>query len=243
MNKIYVIGIGPGSYDMMTGQAIAALQECDVIIGYTVYVDLLRDHFEGKEWMTTPMKKEIERCRLCFEQAMQGKTVAMVCSGDAGIYGMASPMATMAPEYPQVELQIIPGITAASSWAALLGAPMNHDFCVISLSDLLTPWETIERRLRAAIEGDFCIALYNPGSHKRNDYLQKACDIMLLSGADPERKCGIVRNIGREGQEAKTYTLSQLRETTPDMFSTVFIGNSKAEVIDGRVVTPRGYVI
>ncbi|MBQ8914247.1 MAG: precorrin-3B C(17)-methyltransferase, partial [Lachnospiraceae bacterium] len=163
-------------------------------------------------------------------------------SCDAGIYGMASLMYEIGREYPSCELNIIPGITAASSGAAILGAPLNHDFCVISLSDLLTPWEKIEKRLRLAADADFAIAIYNPSSHKRVDYLKRACDI-LLEFIEEERPCGYVENIGRDGMSYKICTLSELKEASVNMFTTVFIGNSTTEIIDGRLVTKRGYPI
>ena len=175
---IYIIGMGPGSQEMMTQQAKDALEASDVIVGYTVYVDLLRASYPDKEFVTTPMRQEIERCRICFSLAGEGKTVSMVCSGDAGVYGMAAPMYELQQEnkaYQQMELVVLPGITAANSGAAVLGAPLNHDYCVISLSDLLTPWEQIEKRLTAAVQGDFAIAVYNPSSHKRRDHLKRAC--------------------------------------------------------------------
>ena len=160
MNKIYVVGIGPGAYDQMTGKAIKALNDSDVIIGYTVYVDLVKEYFSDKEFMTTPMKKEVDRCVLAFEEAEKGKTVSMICSGDAGVYGMAGLMYEVGKDYPNTELTIIPGVTAATGGAAVLGAPLIHDFCLISLSDLLTPWEKIEKRLLCASEADFVICLY-----------------------------------------------------------------------------------
>ena len=240
--NIAVVGMGPGRESMMTNEALQALDSADVIVGYTVYLDLLGERFAGKEFLSTPMKQETERCRLAFEEAAKGKSVAMVCSGDAGIYGMASLMFEMKEELGAdgTGIRVIPGITAASSGAAGLGAPLNHDFCVISLSDLLTPWELIEKRLRAAAAGDFAIAIYNPSSKKRHDYLQKACDI-LLETAEPERACGYVRSIGRDGEEYHTCTLRELRDAEVDMFTTVFVGNSQSRIIDGRLVTPRGY--
>ena len=239
-SKIYIIGMGPGKEEMMTGEAIQALDNSDVIIGYTVYVKLLGERFEGKEMLTTPMRQETERCRLCFEEAAKGKQVALICSGDAGIYGLASLMYEIGKDYPETELIVIPGITAANSGAAVLGAPLNHDFCVISLSDLLTPWEKIEKRLIAAAEGDFVIAIYNPSSHKRKDYLMRACDI-LLRVIEEERPCGFVENIGREGTRAVTCTLKELRETQVNMFTTVFIGNSGSELVNEKLITKRGY--
>lgn len=243
---IAVVGMGPGMESMMTQQALQVLDAADVIVGYTVYLDLLGERFAGKEFLSTPMKQETERCRLAFAEADKGKNVAMVCSGDAGIYGMASLMFEIREELGKdssdVDIEVIPGITAASSGAAVLGAPLNHDFCVISLSDLLTPWELIEKRIRAASEGDFAIAIYNPSSKKRHDYLQKACDI-LLETAEPGRACGYVRSIGRDGEEFHTCTLAELRNTEVDMFTTVFIGNSQSRITDGRLITPRGYRI
>ena len=240
MSKIYVIGIGPGAYDQMTGKAIRAMNESDAIIGYTVYVDLVKEHFAGKEFLTTPMKKEVERCKMAFEEAMKGKTVSMICSGDAGVYGMAGLMYEVGMNYPEVELSVIAGVTAATGGAAVLGAPLIHDFCLISLSDLLTPWEKIETRLLDAAHGDFVICLYNPSSKKRHDYLQKACDLMLKYKSE-ETVCGIVGNIGRDGESEKVMTLKELRDTQVDMFTTVFIGNSQTKNINGKMVTPRGY--
>lgn len=240
LNKLYVVGIGPGAYEKMTIEAAEALKNSDVIIGYTVYVDLVKDHFPGKEFLTTPMKKEVERCVMAFEEAMKGKTVAMICSGDAGVYGMAGLMYEVGTGYPDVELSIIPGVTAATGGAAVLGAPLIHDFCLISLSDLLTPWEKIERRLTDAAHGDFVVCLYNPSSKKRHDYLMKACDLMMKYKSE-DTVCGIVGNIGREGEEMKVMTLKELRETKVDMFTTVFVGNSQTKEIGGRMVTPRGY--
>ena len=240
MNKIYVVGIGPGAYDQMTGKAIKALNDSDVIIGYTVYVDLVKEFFADKEFMTTPMKKEVDRCVLAFEEAEKGKTVSMICSGDAGVYGMAGLMYEVGKDYPNTELTIIPGVTAATGGAAVLGAPLIHDFCLISLSDLLTPWEKIEKRLLCASEADFVICLYNPSSKKRHDYLQKACDLMMKHKS-PDTICGIVGHIAREGESEKVMTLKELRDTEVDMFTTVFIGNSQTKEIGGKMVTPRGY--
>ena len=240
MSKIYVVGIGPGEYEQMTLKAIHALENSDVIIGYTVYVDLVRDHFAGKEFMTTPMKKEVDRCVIAFEEAQKGKTVSMICSGDAGVYGMAGLMYEVGVRYPNVELEIIPGVTAALGGGAVLGAPLIHDFCLISLSDLLTPWEKIEKRLLAASEADLSICLYNPSSKKRHDYLMKACDLMMQYKS-PETVCGIVGNIAREGEFSRVMTLKELRDTQVDMFTTVFVGNSQTKEINGKMVTPRGY--
>lgn len=240
MNIVYVVGIGPGAYEKMTIEAAEALRNSDVIIGYTVYVDLVRDHFPEKEFLTTPMKKEVDRCRMAFMEAEKGRKVAMICSGDAGVYGMAGLMLELKGEFPDCDVKVIPGVTAATGGAAVLGAPLIHDFALISLSDLLTPWEKIEKRLRLAAEADFVICLYNPGSKKRSDYLKKACEIMMESKAK-DTVCGIVSQIGREGENMRVLTLDELRITPVDMFTTVFIGNSQTKEIDGRMVTPRGY--
>lgn len=244
MNKglLYVVGIGPGASDMMSAQADEILKKSDVIVGYTVYVELIKSRYPNAVYRTTPMKRELERCHLAYAEAEKGQTVSMVCSGDAGVYGMAGPILSLALEYPQVEVAIIPGITAALSGAALLGAPLTHDFVVISLSDLLTPWELIVKRLRLAAEGDFVICLYNPSSRHRPDYLQKACaQITEITGGS--RICGIVKNIGRVGETKEICTLEELSNKEVDMFTTVFIGNSKTREIAGNMVTPRGYEI
>ena len=240
--KVYVIGIGPGAYEEMTIRAVRAMESCEVIIGYTVYVDLVKEQFPGKTFLTTPMTKEVERCEMALREAREGRTTAMICSGDAGVYGMAGLMHEIRKErgYSEVEIEVVPGITAATAGAAILGAPLIHDFAVISLSDLLTPWEKIEERLRSAAKGDFAICLYNPSSRKRSDYLERACG-MILDSRDPETVCGIARNIGRDGESCQILTLEQLKDTKVDMFSTVFIGNSRTMELNGRMVTPRGY--
>lgn len=224
----------------MTRQALAAMEKADILCGYTVYVNLVKPLFPDKECYTTPMTQELERCRWALDQAAGGRTVALVCSGDAGVYGMAGPLLQLAEQYPNVDVEVVSGITSALSGAAVLGAPLMHDFCVISLSDLLTPWQQIEKRLACAAAGDFVICLYNPSSKKRADYLQKACDI-LMREKSADTVCGWVRNIGRDGQESKVLTLGELRNEQVDMFTTVFIGSSTTRQIAGRVVTPRGY--
>ena len=240
-NRIYIVGIGPGREEMMTREAVVALEQADVIVGYTVYVKLLGERFAGKKLLTTPMRQETERCELCFREAEAGKRVALICSGDAGVYGMSGLMLEIGQEYPHVEVEVIPGVTAANGGAAVLGAPLIHDFAVISLSDLLTPWEKIEKRLLCASEADFVICLYNPSSKKRHDYLQKACDLMMRS-KDPDTVCGTVSNIGREGEMFRVMTLKELRDTRVDMFTTVYIGNSQTKMLNGKMVTPRGYI-
>lgn len=240
MSTLYVTGIGPGSDAFLTKEARTVIERADVICGYTLYVDLLRDRYPDKEFITTPMRQEIERCRMAMEAASSGRTVAMVCSGDAGIYGMAGPVLEMSSRCTDVDIQIVPGITAAVSGAAVLGAPLMNDFCVISLSDLLTPWTVIEKRLRAAAAGDFCVCIYNPMSKKRQNHLAKACAV-LMETKSVDTVCGWVRNIGREGQESEILTLGELADAQLDMFTTVFVGCSETRIVNGRMVTERGY--
>lgn len=240
-NLVYVVGLGPGNARFLTAQAQAALQAAEVLCGYTIYIDLVRPLYPDKEVYTTGMTKEIDRCRWALETAQSGKTVALVCSGDAGVYGMASPLLELAQSYPAVTVEIVPGLTAALSGGAVLGAPLAHDFCVISLSDRLTPWAIIENRLACAAAGDFCIALYNPSSKGRADYLQKAVHILLASGKGQQTVCGIVRSIGRAGETARLLPLAELENTPVDMFTTVFIGNAATRALGGKMVTPRGY--
>lgn len=240
MNEIYVVGMGPGEEKQMTIEAQEVLESCDVIVGYTVYAELMKKMLPEKTYLTTPMRQEAERCRLAFEEAQKGKKVAMVCSGDAGVYGMSGLMLEIGEEYPDCKVKVVSGVTAALAGGAVLGAPLMHDFAVISLSDLLTPWEKIEKRIRGAAMADFVICLYNPSSRKRADYLKKACEY-ILEYQSPDTVCGYVRNIGREGEDAHILTLSELKDTEVDMFTTVYIGNSQTRNVDGKMVTPRGY--
>lgn len=240
MGKVYVVGIGPGAYEQMTIRAVRVLEQCPVIIGYTVYVDLIKPHFPDKLFLTTPMTKEADRCRMAFEEAQKGAEVAMICSGDAGVYGMAGLIYEVGEAYPEIPIEIVAGITAASAGAAVLGAPLIHDFAVISLSDLLTPWEKIESRIINAARADFVICLYNPSSKKRHDYLKRACELML-SYKKPDTVCGVVRNIGRSGEESFLLSLAELKDTSVDMFTTVFVGNMQTMKRNHCMVTPRGY--
>lgn len=237
---LFLVGIGPGGGPDMTERARAALAASDLIVGYTVYVDLLRADFSDKELRATPMRCEVERARMALAEAAAGRTVALVCSGDPGVYGMAGLCFELAPEFPPVDIEVVAGVTAATAAAAALGAPLMHDFAVISLSDLLTPWELIEARLDAAARADFVICLYNPSSRSRADYLQRACDALLRSKS-PATACGYARNVGRAGEEVRTLTLGELRGAPADMFMTVLVGNSSTRFIGGRMVTPRGY--
>lgn len=240
MSKVFVVGFGPGDREHMTEQAEKAIEAADVLCGFTTYLDLLRPLFPDKESHSTSMTRELDRCRWALETAQEGKTVALLCSGDAGVYGMAGPLLELAEQHPTVDVEIIPGVTAALSGAALLGAPLMNDFCVISLSDLLTPWTEIENRLRCAAQGRFALCLYNPASHRRKDHLLRACGI-LLEVLPPETVCGWVRNVGREGEDCDILTLRDLREFPADMFTTVFVGTSSTRLVRGRMVTPRGY--
>ena len=240
MKQIYIVGMGPGNYEQMTVEAVKKIEESDIVIGYTVYTNLIKNIWPDKNCLSTPMTKEYDRCILAFEEADKGKTVALVCSGDAGVYGLAGLMLGISERFKEVKVKIVAGVTAALSGAAIIGAPLIHDFAVISLSDLLTPLEKIEKRLECAAIGDFCICLYNPGSKKRTDYLEKACKI-LLKYKSADTPCAIAKNIGRDKEEYMLYTLNELKDVRPGMFETVFIGNSMTRVIDNKLVTPRGY--
>ena len=186
------------------------------------------------------MTREADRCRMALDLAREGKDAAMVCSGDSGIYGMAALIYELRGETEDPEVEVIPGLTAACSGFALLGAPLTHDFAVVSLSDRLTPWEKIAARLRAAAEADLSLVIYNPASHGRPDHLRRAVEI-LLETLPADRPCGIARMIGREGETGTVLTLGELRDAAVDMFCTVFIGNAATRVVGGRLVTPRGY--
>ena len=238
--KLYVVGIGCGSRNGLTLEAEQAILKSSLIVGYTVYTDQIKRFYPEKECLSTGMRQEKDRVKLALEKASQGETVSLVCSGDSQLYGMAGLAIEMSAEYPDVEVETVAGVTAALSGGAVLGSPMTHDMAVISLSDLLTPMEKIVKRLRCAADGDFVIAIYNPSSKKRADYLMKACDI-ILEYRPSDTVCGYVRNIGRDGQESRVLTLGELRDTQVDMFTTVFIGNSETKITGGKMVTPRGY--
>lgn len=240
MTELDVVGIGPGDVRGMTLEAREALERAELICGYTGYVRLVAPLVPQTPVLATGMMREAERCRAALDAAARGTRVAMVCSGDAGVYGMASPILELAEGYPGVRVRVIPGVSAAQSGAAVLGAPLGHDFATISLSDLLTDRSVIERRLRAAARADFCICLYNPRSRRRADMLSWAVGIML-EARDAATPCGWVRNIGRPGEEWGTLALGDLADLEADMLTTVFVGNSQTRLIDGRMVTPRGY--
>lgn len=241
MGKLYAVGFGPGGYEHMTAKAIDVIRNADVITGYTTYVEMLKKYFPDKEYVATPMTKEMDRCRMAVDLADEGKTVAMVSSGDSGIYGMAGILLEIkAEKKSDVEIETVPGVTAASAAASVLGAPLMHDFAVISLSDLMTPFSLIMKRVDCAGQGDFIVCLYNPKSKKRVDYVEKAADILMkYRGADTP--VGVVRHAGREEEEAYITSLGELKNAPVDMFSIVIIGNSNTYVKDGKMITPRGY--
>ena len=238
--KLTVVGIGPGNEENMTLRAQRALENAQVIVGYQVYVELVKGRYPDKEFLTTGMTRETQRCRMALEEARKGRDVAMVCSGDSGVYGMAALCYELRGEDESVEIEVVPGLTAACSGGAVLGAPLTHDFAVISLSDRLTPWEKIEKRLESAALADLSIVIYNPASHGRPEHICRACDI-LLRHLPADRLCGIASQIGREGESGRVLTLEELRTAPVDMFCTVFIGNSMTKSIGEKLVTPRGY--
>ena len=238
MAKIYVVGIGPGKKGDMTFRAYDALEKSDVIIGYKTYIDLIKEYFPEKELISSPMKKEVDRCREVVEIAESGKTVSLISSGDAGIYGMAGIMLEIVPE--SIETEIIPGVTASNAAAATAGAPLMHDFATISLSDLLTDWDLIKKRVELASQGDFVISLYNPKSKGRTTQIEDAAEIMLKYKS-PETPVTIVRNAGREDERVTAATLGTMLEHEIDMLTVIIIGNSKTFMKNGKIITPRGY--
>ncbi len=239
--RLHVVGFGPGGKDDMTFRAARIIEEADVVTGYTTYVNLLKPIFPDKVYKATGMMKEIERCRMAIEDAISGKDVAMVSSGDSGIYGMAGIIYQLADEMgADIEIDTVPGITAASSAASILGAPLMHDLAIISLSDLMTPLDLIMKRVEMAAEGDFIVCLYNPKSKTRTTYLSQACEI-LSKHRSPDTPVGIVRDAGRPDQWSKITTLRDLDPDDVDMFCIVLIGNTATYVSNGRMITPRGY--
>lgn len=241
--KLHVVGFGPGGKEHMTFKAAEAIQNADVVTGYTTYVNLMKPIFPDKEYKATGMMKEVERCRMAIEDAMTGKDVAMISSGDSGIYGMAGIIYELADEMKaDIDIDVVPGITAASTAASILGAPLMHDLAIISLSDLMTPLDLIMKRVDCAGQGDMIVCLYNPKSKTRTEYLDEAKDI-LLKYRRPETPVGIVRNAGRDDEKSVVTTLGELDTDIVDMFSIVIIGNSQTYVSNGRMITPRGYRI
>ena len=243
MPKIFVVGLGPGNAMEMTPRAKKALEGSDVIVGYTAYIELIRKYFPDKQFMQSGMKKEIERCKMALDKSAEGFKVSVVSSGDSGIYGMAGILIEVANrQYPGINVEVIPGITAASAAAAILGAPLTHDFAVISLSDLMTPWEIIEKRIELAASADFVICIYNPRSKKRIRHIDKARDI-ILKYRKPDTPVGIVRNGGRHDESAVVTSLDMMLENKIDMFTVLIAGNSSTYIENDRIITPRGYRI
>lgn len=238
MGKLYVIGIGPGGLQHMTLKAIKAIEESEVIVGYSKYIDFIKPLLEGKEIYSTGMKGEEVRCKEALKQA-ENKVVSIISTGDSGIYGMAG-LILQLNEGNIVEVEVIPGVTAASAAASVVGAPLMHDNCNISLSDLMTPYELIKKRVSLAAEGDFVISLYNPRSIGRPQYLRECIDLIgkFRSESTPVT---VVKNALRDGQEVRLFTLGNIDETVVDMFSIVIIGNSQSYIKDGKFITPRGY--
>lgn len=239
--KLYIVGMGPGGREEMTPRALAAISASRVIAGYGPYLKLLGELLDGKETITSGMGSELERCRRAVAAAAGGRIVSLVSSGDAGIYGMAGVALQVAAAQDVLpEVEVVPGITAASTAAALLGAPLMHDFVVISLSDLLTPWSLIEKRLQLAGEGDFVVVLYNPRSRGREKHLERAREILLQYRRD-DTPVGVVRNGGRSGESVAITVLADLSHCRVDMHSTVIVGNSRSFIWQHKIITPRGY--
>ena len=241
--RLHVVGFGPGGKEHMTFKAAETIQNADIVTGYTAYVNMMKPIFPDKEYKATGMMKEVDRCRMAIEDAMSGKDVAMISSGDSGIYGMAGIIYQLADEMKaDIEIDTVPGMTAASTAASVLGAPLMHDLAIISLSDLMTPLDLIMKRVDCAGIGDMIVCLYNPKSKTRTEYLNQAQQI-LLKHRSAETPVGIVRNAGREDQRVQITTLGDLDKADVDMFSIVIIGNSQTYVSNGRMITPRGYRI
>lgn len=237
--KIYVVGIGPGNMEDISVRAYKTLKNVDVIAGYITYIDLVKDEFKEKEFYVSGMKKEIDRCEKVLELAKEGKTVALISSGDAGIYGMAGIMIEVALG-SGIDVEVIPGITSSVAGASLVGAPLMHDQAIISLSDLLTDWEVITKRIDRASEGDFVISLYNPKSKGRTEQIVEAREIMLKHKA-PSTPVALLRRVGREDENYTLTNLDEMLNYEIDMFTVVIVGNSKTYVKEGKMITPRGY--
>lgn len=243
--SLTVVGLGPGDSQHLSPRALTALQDAEVIVGYGTYIDLIDPALlEGKDVVITGMKKEMDRVRSAVDKSVAGKHVAVVSSGDAGVYAMAGLVLEMLETrglLDEVPCEIVPGIPALAAGAALLGAPLTHDFAVISLSDLMTPWEVIEKRIALAAQADFVIVLYNPRSKRRDWQLPRALELVKKhrTGTTP---VGLVRNASRKGQEVSAFDLDGFAPELVDMLSIVFIGNSATRLSHGKLITPRGYL-
>ena len=236
--KIYVVGIGPGKKADMTFRAYEAMEKSDIIIGYKTYMDLIKEYYPGKKMKNSQMTKEVDRCIDVLKLAKEGKNVALISSGDAGVYGMAGIMLEIADG--EVEVEIIPGVTATNAAAAIVGAPVMHDYVTISLSNLLTDWELIKKRLELAAQGDFVVSIYNPKSRGRVTQIEEAREIMLKY-KPKTTPVAIVRNAGREDEEHVVTTLDEMLNHEINMLTIVIIGNANTFIKDGKMITPRGY--
>ena len=240
---VKVIGIGPGNDEYMTPQAREAILEADRVVGYLTYLDLIKELIADKETVGTAMMQEVDRCQQAIDLALEGHKVVVVSSGDPGIYGMAGLVMELANKVDadrRPEVEIIPGLSAVNVAASVLGAPLMHDFAVISLSDLMTPWELIKKRADLCAEGDMVIALYNPRSKKRVTHLDEVREL-VLKHRDPKTPVGIVQKAGRKGQHIVISDLEHFTKEEVDMQTLVIIGNSQTYVENGRMITPRGY--
>ena len=243
MKKIFVVGIGPGGLDEMTPRARRAIESAEVVAGYNTYIKLIEKILGGKKIIGRAMMQEVERSQLAIEEALSGHDVAVVSSGDAGVYGMAGLVLEMILDLPESErpqFEIIAGVSAVNAAAAILGAPLMHDFAIISLSDLMTPWELIKKRVRSSAESDFVITLYNPKSKRRTTQLDEVQKI-LLEFREKNTPVGIVTNAGRDGEKKIITTLENFTREEVNMFSLVIIGNSQTFIKEGYMLTPRGY--
>ncbi len=240
MKKLYIIGIGPGGEEDFTLGMIRALEASEVIVGYKPYLNYIKNYTQGKEIYTTGMKSEIERCKMALASAESGKTTAMVSTGDAGLYGMAGPLLELAAD-KDIDIEIIPGISANFAAASRVGAPIMHDMVTISLSDLMTPLDLIQKRIRLAAQGDFVICFYNPRSKGRPDYLKAAMGILKEEGYEDSRPVALVKHARRVGEEKILTTVGDLDDSFCDMNTMVIVGNKETYVKNGVMITPRGY--
>ena len=247
--KVYAVGIGPGDLEHMTIKAYEAIKKSEVIVGYKTYIKLIEPLIKNKEVISLGMKREVDRCKKALEYASKGKTVSIVSSGDVGIYGMAGILLEIANKdgyLDKIDIEVVPGVTASSASASSLGAPIMHDYISISLSDLLTDWDLIQKRLHCAGEGDFVVCIYNPKSKGRKEHIKKSRDI-LLKYKEKNTKVGIVKNAKRDGESLQITTLEDMLNYEIDMFTTIIIGNSMTyKIMDElnnkeRLITPRGY--
>jgi precorrin-3B C17-methyltransferase len=240
---MFVVGLGPGNLDQMSYRAFQVIKEADVIIGYKTYINLISTLINSQEVISSGMTREVERCRLALTKALAGLNVCLVSSGDPGVYGMAGIMLEVIKAndcLTKVKLEVVPGITAANAAAASLGAPLMHDYVVISLSDLLTPWETIVKRVEMAAKGDFIIVLYNPKSKGRVMQIESVRDILLME-KPPDTPVGIVTNAKRQGEKVVISDLEHFTREDINMFSVVIVGNSQTITWQDLMITPRGY--